>query len=294
MIQVPATGDLNADLATLAGARETLLQITNKRTWTLQWTRDGGLPVVYDCFRAGQPSPKYSVYQDRSILTANIAIQFQALPYGRSDLPQQLSFASPVSGSPAPPPAPVLLDDFNTVTGTYWSRSAASPVSSHAAHWAAPGPRNTAPTYSSTFAATDISGRGVLRLYAGFASARYWWAWGNSPSPVAFAFLLHDSAGRTLSFGTSVSATSSQVLTSPNWYQVSANIPQGTGFNYAALVRVDVTASNFPGALDYTDLWLDYESAQPVTTTAPASVRGNFVTMHGIDGTHSRADKPSG
>src|ERR1700691_4108531 len=126
------------DRITLAGAVETLLQLIDQQTWTLQWTRDPGtgtpLPLILDCFRANPSKPVYNLI-DAQQFSADITVEVQALPYGRSDVAQQLTFASPISGT-TPPPAPVTLDNFTSVTALrYWSRSTISVVGSYSARF---------------------------------------------------------------------------------------------------------------------------------------------------------------
>src|SRR5512146_2266618 len=44
----------------LAAAREVLEQAIDQDRWTLTWTRDGGLPLLIDCFRAQPSKPVYN------------------------------------------------------------------------------------------------------------------------------------------------------------------------------------------------------------------------------------------
>jgi hypothetical protein len=286
VITVPPTGNNLADQATLTGARETLLSLIDAQTWTLTWTRDGGNALIFDCFRAQPSVVTYSVRQDRN-LVSRVAVSFQALPYGRSDTPQQLAFASPVSGTPAQTYSPVTLDDYETVSGSHWSASSAHITGSFSAHWSAPSSRNNAPTYASTFAAKDLTGLSVLQHWAGFASPSYWYYWGSGSMPVTLTYTLWDNAGRSMQFGTSLYTSVSSSNGSPQWNLVSANIPSPSGgFDITHVVECDITIANYGGyQLNYTDAFLDSLTAQPVTTTAPASVRGSLYTLHGVVGT---------
>ncbi|HEY5016520.1 MAG TPA: hypothetical protein VII59_07050, partial [Streptosporangiaceae bacterium] len=273
------------DIGTLSAARETLLQVIDPQEFTLTWTRDGGLPLVFDCFRQLPPTVTYSVARDRQLFS-QVQVSFQALPYGRSDIPQQLTFAAPTSGSPAPPPGPETLDDFESVAGSGWSASSQHITGSTSAHWTAPRDINTGPSYTSTFPARDITGRGVLQHWAGFASQDFYFYWIYFGMTASFAYTLRDSSGQALRFGKSRSVTpsASQV---PNWTLVSASIPQGAGFDYAHVVSCTITITNSSGGqLNYTDAFLDDLTAQPVTTSGSvASVRGSLYTLHGITGT---------
>jgi len=285
-ITVPATGDPSADIATLSAARETLVQLIDPQTFTLTWTRDGGLPLVFDCFRALPAQVTYALSHDRQ-LACEIQVSFQALPYGRSDVPQQLTFAAPTVGSPAPPPSPVSLDDYESVSGANWSASGYHITGTTSAHWSAPSDVNTGPSYTSTFAAANLNGRTVLQHWAGFASPSSYWQWIYYGMTAAFSYVLRDASGGTLRFGKSVSNAVPSAASVPNWTLISANIPSGhSDFDYAHVVACTITITNNGGQLDFTDVFLDDLTAQPLTTSgAVASVRGSLYTLHGITGT---------
>jgi len=272
------------DIGTLTAARETLLQVIDPQQFTLTWCRDGGLPLVFDCFRNLPPVVTYSVSRDRQLFS-QVQVTFQALPYGRSDIPQQLTFASPAAGSAAPPPPPVTLDDYESVSGAGWSASGQHITGTRSAHWTAPRDVSAGPSYTSTFAPATLSARTVLQHWAGFASPSWWYYWTYYGMTASFAYVLRDTSGRTLRFGRSLSATPSASAV-PNWTLVSASIPQGAAFDYGHVVSCTITITNSGSQLSYTDAYLDDLTAQPVTTSgAVASVRGSLYTLHGIAGT---------
>lgn len=101
----------------LAGAYEVLMAAIDEQTWTLTWTRRGGLPLILDCFRA-QPTVVTWGGTDQRLGSpvGSIALTFQALPYGRSDTPTEILVASPLPGHD-PPATPALLDDFSSIAG---------------------------------------------------------------------------------------------------------------------------------------------------------------------------------
>jgi hypothetical protein len=281
------------DIATLTAARETLISLIDQPSFTVTWTRDGGLPLVLDCFRAQATTMPYSVRTDRA-LVGEMTLQIQALPYGRSDIPQQLTFASPASGSPAPPPSPVLLDDYESVSGADWSPSTSRITGTFSAHWSNPedagffgffGGQGSAAVYTSTFGPVSIAGRTTLQHWAGFASPSFYYYWQSQGMVAQFAYVLRDSSGRTLRFGTSVSSVVPAAGSVPNWILVSATIPSSSGFDFSAVVSCAITITNGGGVLASTDAWLDGLSAQPVTTGAGATIRGSLYTLHGIQGT---------
>ena len=111
-----------------------LLSAIDQQVWTLTWTRDGGVPLVLDCFRAQPAVVTYELANEIS-LVSEIEMTFQALPYGRADTQTQVAFAAPVPGTPAPPPAPVVLDGFSSITGAQWGQSSQCIVGPFTAYW---------------------------------------------------------------------------------------------------------------------------------------------------------------
>jgi len=292
VITVPATGDDLADQATLTAARETLLQTIDAQTWTLTWTSDSGLPLVFDCFRALPTVVSYSVRHDRS-LVSQVTISFQALPYGRSDAPQRLAFDSPVTGGgiPPPPASPVTLTDFETVSGTGWTASTVHITGSHSAYWNGfddpttfNGQNGEVITYHATFSSKNLTGLTSLQMWIGFSSEQAWDYWGSGPVTPTVTFTLKDSAGRAVSFGTTVSSTVGRLDLTPTWNQVTAALPGSIGsFNLAAVVACDIKVSHYSGF--WLNVFLDDLTAQPVTTGAAASARGSLYTLHSVVGT---------
>jgi hypothetical protein len=114
-IVVPASGNgIDADRATLAGAREVLTQAVSTSRWQMVWTREGGLPMLFDCFHADPVVVTWSLPVENTALACQMEISFSALPYGRSDSVELLPFNSPSTGWTVPP-ASVVIDDFNTI-----------------------------------------------------------------------------------------------------------------------------------------------------------------------------------
>jgi len=54
------------DRDTLAAAVEALLQAIDQQQWSMTWTRDGGLPVVFDCFKAKAASVNYNLKRQKA------------------------------------------------------------------------------------------------------------------------------------------------------------------------------------------------------------------------------------
>lgn len=115
VICVPSTGNQQADRATLAGARELLLQTTSQDNWEMTWTRDGAQPLIFDCMGLASVVVHYSIMIEQNLFS-RVDITFAAFPYGRSDVQESVLFNSPAQQFTAPP-APVTIDDYGaTVT----------------------------------------------------------------------------------------------------------------------------------------------------------------------------------
>jgi hypothetical protein len=274
------------DRLTLAGAREVLLELTDQPTWTLTWTRDGGLPLVLDCFRASPSKPTYDLNDDQQFV-ATLEISFQALPYGRSDVSNQLSFASPLTGTVAPP-SPVTLDSYSAVSGTDWAQSTKCIVGPHSARWSDAGGENAA-FYEASVGSLNITGLSALSVWAGFGSDYYYYYYYYGSPPVTFAFTLTDGGGRTLSFGTTRVITVGSSGDTPAWTQVTAKIPQKSSFDYTTVSSYSLTISNNIGGggsvLQFLLAYLDDLTANPPTYGSAPGVRGAIYTLFGIEGT---------
>lgn len=131
-ISVPGDPGTPAGFQTLTAAREVLLREINQQTWTLRWTRDPGTgtayPLLFDCFRAHATVVAWgNVDQLNRFPIGLLTLTFEALPYGRSDLPVVVDFPLALAGRNAPPP-PVNVDTFASVSGTQWAANLQSPV----------------------------------------------------------------------------------------------------------------------------------------------------------------------
>lgn len=114
VIIVPSTGDLVADRLTLSAARELLLQSTAQERWSMVWTRAGGLPITFDCMGLSAIVVNHSLIYHRNLCSL-LEIDFEALPYGRSDDDELIVYPAPSQIWDAPP-APVTLDAMTTAT----------------------------------------------------------------------------------------------------------------------------------------------------------------------------------
>lgn len=287
------------DFSNLAAAMEVLLQTIDQDTWPMVWTRRQGpddpqqYPLVLDCFRAGASTVTGGGVDGALINPIGmVSLSIPALPYGRSQSPILVPLASPVTGGPEPPPNPVTLDSFGTVSGTGFTRSgSAFIVGPTSAHWnpaslGNPSGKGIFPSYTSSFSATDLTGLTNLSVFAGFGgSGFYYYFW--SGGTVTFAFTLVDSNGGTISISVPVQVSSGTSSSSPHFTQVTAPIPQDrTDFDYTTVVSCQTSATNIrPGELAYTDFYLDDLTAVPPSQVTPVSDRGHVYTIRGVVGT---------
>lgn len=105
------------DRTTLAAAREVLLELCDEDLWTLTWTRDGGSPVVFDCFQASAAQPANQLFEEQENVY-RLILTFPALPFGKSDETVPFLFPTPSQVFDQPPTAQVL-DIFGTATNFY-------------------------------------------------------------------------------------------------------------------------------------------------------------------------------
>jgi len=285
------------DMNTLAAARELLLATVDAQTWQLTWTPvSSGLPLVFDCFRALPTIITYGFLMNRQPV-AVVTLHFQALPYGRSDTDGlvQVAFSSPLLGGVAAPPAPVVLDNFSTVSGTNWSSSSTQYVSGPtSAHWTPPAAAwGSVCTYSRSGLPTlNITGLPVLSAWTGLSyDTAHFGPWPAMTVNLTLAWTLTDNASHTLKFSRTYNKQRwSNSAGSPAWVRHTANIPQGVaGFNYAGITAYSVRISNFiykgSTVLIRLHAWLDDVIANPPSLSQPASQRGVVYTIMGAAGT---------
>jgi hypothetical protein len=298
VIEVPASAGVDDPRGTLAAAREVLLSAIDQQVWTLTWTRDGGLPMVLDCFRA-QPTVVTYDLADEVSLISELELNFQALPYGRSDQQTLVAFPVPVPGtSPPPPPSPVVLDNFASITGQQWAQSSKCIIGPFTAYWDPgafpafrPDGAGTPLVYTSPpFAApVNLTGLTALSVWVGLGSLPFHYCnleW-RGRTRCYVSFVLTDANGSQLSFQATRRVPSSPDVYSPAWTYVTAAIPQGQSwFDYTRVTRYQVTITNRNGELRWVHCYLDALTAQPPSAqVGPVSNRGTVYRLAGIQGT---------
>jgi hypothetical protein len=272
--------------ATLAAAREVLARIADQETFHLTWTRDGGLALLLDCFRA-TAVPEYELTMDQQAVSV-VTFSCTALPFGRSDVPTVADFPVPVAGGTAPP-SPVTIDDYTVVTGNpAWVQSALGPGPNSAYFTAGGGLlRGTATYQRSGLGAKNLAGLAGLTVWAGFgAPAGLFPYFGlRRGGPVRFTFTVSDgthSASRHITRNITISNSSF----GPVWQKIRLPVPFSAAVNYAAVTGYTISVSNeVPGSLAYTDVYLDSLLAVPVASAGtPAPPSGTVWDLAGIDG----------
>lgn len=285
------------DFVTMTAARELLMSTIDQQTWTLTWTpASTGLPLVFDCFRALPTVVSYG-FLNNTMPIAVVTLNFQALPYGRSDASglQQVAFASPLLGGVAAPPSPLVLDNFTTVSGTNWSRSTSqNVVGPGVAHWTPPaGAWGSVCTYTRTgLASLNITGLPNLSVWYGSSyDTAHFGPWPAMTANITLSWTLTDNLSRTLSFHRTYNKVPwASSAGAPKWTRITAPIPQGNAnFSYNSVTGYSVRISNLihNGATVLIRLhaWLDAVTANPPSLAIPASQRGVVYQVMGAAGT---------
>jgi hypothetical protein len=262
----------------IAAAREILLQLIDQDTWQLTWCRDGGLPMVLDCYRAQATQIPYSLTRDAQRVTL-LTVTFEAAPFGRSDEPLQLQFESPAAGTTAPP-SPVTLDVYSSSGGwaTGWSRSNVHAVGTYSAHWDDDTTSADYPVLTRSFTAADITGLSSLSWWVGLGDSSGW------TQNVTFSWVLADASGHHLTVGVTRRCTCSSNESSPYWQLVTAPLPAAGSFDLAHVTGYVFSAWTSSGYSRAGDVYLDTLQAVPTSSAKVPSVRGTVYTLLGIQG----------
>lgn len=293
------------DFATLAGAREVLMQAVDQQFWQLTWTRDQGAesqlyPLVFDCFRAMPTTVLWGGPEGFDLHPMGIiSVSFSALPYGRSDTQERMSFASPVPAAPPPPPAPVVLDAFSTINNPQCIQSTVCIVGPSTCFWD-PGfspafdddGHLTPLVYGQTLPnSVDLTAMVSLQMFLGLASKAFWHHHHDQGhTRVNLYFTLTDVSGNMLRFSRSnVRLPVSDTPGLPKFTRVTVGIPlpaENPNFAYTSVVAYSLTIVNrATPALRHIVAYLDALTAYPSTQTANPSTRGAIYQLYGVKGT---------
>jgi hypothetical protein len=269
-------------------ARELLMALVDQQDFPVQWLKEGGLPMLFDCFRAQASKPEYNVLFERQH-TCKLTLTIPAMPFGRSYFPQALAFSGGVGGF-STSYAPIVLDTFGTVTGTGWSKATASSPVGAAAHWT--NPLTSVPAvYTSVLSNLNLTGMTAISQWIGTALSP-----GAQLVPtgstsdygnLAVKYTLTDSTTHSMTFGQTWHKSPSRDTNHPVWYQVSTPIPQGQSFAYSSVASCVIQVTNSVNSyVAGSDVFLAGLNAVPPTTaqtTLPA--RGICYQLQGVVGT---------
>jgi hypothetical protein len=291
----------------LAAAREFLQRTIDQDYFTITWTRDpangnpGGvpLPMLLDCFRAEPTVSPLNTLLEKQLCGMQVQITIPALPYGRSNVQTQVSFASPVPTTPVvpPPPVPVVLDSFATISSSQCSQSSQCVIGPTTCCWdpdqfGDPGGQITPLTYSSSFTApVSLANMTSLQMWLGFGSRYYAnLEYAGKTHGVSVSFTLTDSGGNTLSFSRSnLLLPVGQAAQTPVFSRVTIPVPQGnTVFNYGSVVSYAMTVTNRQdrvSRLSWVTAYLDALTAYPGAQSITPVTHGIAYTLYGVAGT---------
>jgi len=285
----------------LAAARETLFSLVNADWFTLRYERaDSNTgPIILDCWRAEPANITYSQLAEQQF-ACELTLNFQALPYGRSDAPNTITFASPVAGS-TPPPDPILMDGFDQVEPTQtaaWALfESPNAVAGNTAIYCVATTELTVPQYTVWFPQpknlmpgmqTDILN--VMQFWAGFASQKFYGNWANHQSEIIFNIRLYDGGGHQIAAGCHQIVTQSNNMSQPKWSPVSIRMPvSNVDFDYTNVVGYTFTATNHAKATDAlylkdSQIYLDSFYAVSPSSAVSNVERGSIYRLNGIEG----------
>jgi len=290
-IKVPNTSNQNADRALLAAAREMIVRAVSAHSFTLTFTRDGGLPFVLDCYRASATVVEYDLKREKDRLSL-LSLSFTAKPFGRSDVPTVVEFPTPITGKTAPPGA-VSIDDFSTGLPTgNWTQSLIGP-GPFSAFWNSGtiGIGQVARLSRSGLGPFNLTGLNGLRVDAGFGSSQFFSSWGLiAAGPVQFTFTLSDGTHSATVHLTKRVRMSSNTY-QPVWQTIRVPVPTGGGLNLAAITGYTITVSSrAAGDLLYTEVYLDSFKAVPYAV--PLSAVSNNGVVYDLAGIAGSARSP--
>jgi hypothetical protein len=291
----------------LAAARELLQQVVDQDYFTITWTRDPfngnpgntPLPMLLDCFRANPTVAVFNTLYEKEICGMQVQVSIPALPYGRSATQEQVSFTSPAQVSPAvaPPPAPVVLDNFSAISSTQCSQSSQCVVGPYTACWdpdsfGDPGGQATPLTYSASFAAPlNLTGMKSLQMWFGLGTRYYAnLEFHGKTSGVSIYVTLTDTSGNQLAFSrANLLMPVAQTAQVPVFSRVTMHIPGNSAtFSYASVagyaLQITNRADRVP-RLSWVTAYIDALTAYPGSQSVAPVTRGTVYTMYGIAGT---------
>jgi hypothetical protein len=292
----------------LAAAREVFQQAIDQDYFTIVWTRDATagnpnsspLPLVFDCFRAQPTTVQFNTRLEKQLTGMQLQVTIPALPYGRSDAQVQVAFTSPAPTNPAiaPPPAPVVLDNFSTISSNLFSQSSQCVVGPFTACWDPDsfgdfGGQSTALTYSSVFSSGPLNLQGMtsLQMWLGLGSRYYAnLEYHGKIHGTSVSVTLTDTSGNQISFArNNLLLPVSNSAQSPAFSRLTIPIPTGDAwFNYGSVASYSMTIVNRQDRvrrLANVTAYIDALTAEPGSQQITPVTRGAVYTINGVNGT---------
>lgn len=126
-LPIMVTGTSRSDIAVKVNRLLQVVDAQSKSSFTLTWQPDGGLPVIFDCYRGGYTRERI-ITREAQLVTV-VTLAFQANPFGRSDVINSISAVSPQlqidSMDATTPPTGATRDTTNKYEGTASASTAA-------------------------------------------------------------------------------------------------------------------------------------------------------------------------
>lgn len=216
----------------LSARVDTLRAAVNAATWTLQYTPDGGLPIVFDCFRATVTHTRPTSVD--GILETVVTLSFDAMPFGRSPDQKTITVAARSQiDSFDTAPSGAALDTTTKIEGTGSAKVTGNQ--------SVPNPNLYTPTtpISRSFAARDYSAYPNVAVQA------------LAPYPPGSYSILILTLTLTSASGSTTYAPVSVTFNAANWRIASIPLTGGTVTSGSGVTLTAVTSYSLSTTLSY-------------------------------------------
>lgn len=280
------------DALDVAGNVNRLVQIVDQETFTVTWAPNGGLPVVFDCYRGTSVRTRTNFLEDAFWTTVDLS--FSAAPFGRSTTQQTITVASSTALDAFDNGTNLTGATYQTTTKYLGTGSASVTLTRNTTTLFSGSPMPVTGYYytnsgvTRTFTAADWSS------YSAF-SVRFQWNapdMGNTrPWEVTVSLRLKDNSN--------ITSTVSQVVSLPSgttrWYLLTWDASDFTGINMATVKETMFTVGNVADARIKTGTastpgststaYLDDLRGNPGGTTVITANSGTVVYIPTVKGT---------
>ena len=246
------------------GARiDAMLAAVNVPTFQVQWTPDGGLPIIFDAFRA-KPTRARNLNLDAAGGPSSLLLEFPALPFGRSPLAMSIAAAA----------TSTQLDSFDAARtgatidasikfeGSGSNKVTLTSVSSHGGkEWVS----GATPLSHAFGSAQDLSADNAI-------SFRWRWPAPGSAAALTGELTLTDSAARTVTIFRSKDFVNGDT----NWRLVNFPLSGLGSFDLTHVVSWSLVffSTVIYGGGSSSSVWVDDMRAQPSSSVQTSSTHG--------------------